>query len=175
MFYGMIGCVALFLGYIVYESIMVARFISYKKAMNATFLADRFFVCMLWIIAVLYIALFAVSFAEEFVHILRYPEDSFRPLYLVALVFPMAVISYRLVLSQGLYAYTEKDLLSFGNHSIPFADLTIVKENPNWPYNIKAVVKPTAQSKRANKKIWIRTNNSHNFYLLQKLIKAENA
>jgi hypothetical protein len=171
----MIGCVALFLGYIVYESIKVVRFMRRKKAMNATFLADRFLVCVLWIVAVLYIALFAVSFAEEFRHILRYTEDFLRPLYLVALVSPYAVISYRLVLTGGLYAYTDKVLLSFAYHSIPFADLSIVKADPNWPYIIKAVVKPDAQSKRANKKIAIRTNSAYNFKLLQSLINAGNA
>jgi hypothetical protein len=175
MFYVMIGCAALFLGYIVYESIKVAKFMKQKEAMNATLVADRFLVCMLWIFAVLYIIFFAVYFEDALSHVHRFAEDPWIPLFFVLIVFPLFIISWRLVLLQGLYAYNEEALISFAYHSIPFADLTVVKANPNWPYMLKAAVKPDAMNKHANKKITIRTNNSHNFYRLQSLINAENA
>jgi hypothetical protein len=146
----------------------------YKKAMNATFLADRFYVCILWIVAIVYIMLFALYFEDAFSQIHRFVNYlAQHPLRLPFLVV-VVMVSYRFILAQGLYAYTEEALISFAYHSIPLADLTIVKANPNWPYFIHTVVKPDAQSKYANKKFAIRTNNSHNFYLLQSLIKAEN-
>jgi hypothetical protein len=171
----MIFYAALFLGYIVYDSIKIARFMKQKKAMNATFFADRSHVCLLLLLAVLYLIMFALYFETAYSRIPRFEEHPFLSLFFVVTIFPLIVIAYRLILTEGLYAYTEKVLISFAYHSIPFVDLTIVKANPNWPYEIKAFVKPDAQSKRANKKIVIRTNNSHNFYLLQSLINAENA
>jgi hypothetical protein len=174
MLYALIGYVAGILGFIVYEIIKVARFIRYQKAMNATLVLDRFMACILWVVAIMLMLLFAVSFAETFSSIDRYIADPSLPLPFPVYVVSLTIILYRISLSEGLYAYTEEVLISYGNDSIPFADLTILKANPYWPHVMKAVVKSVTNNTHA-RKITIRTNNTANFQRLQSLINAENA
>jgi hypothetical protein len=174
MLYVVIGYAAFLLGFIIYETIKEVRFMRYKKAMNATLVADRFYMHMTWILAITWIIIFAGALITTFRNIDQYIADPSLPLPFAIYAMAPVCLFYKLFISEGLYAYTEEVLINFGKQSIPFSDLTIEKAYLSWPYVIKAVVKPHAQSKHANKKVVIRTTDKHNFHLLQSLINAEN-
>jgi hypothetical protein len=175
MVYVVIGYAVFILGFIVYEVIKEARFMRYKKAMNATLVADRFYMRMTWILTIALIIQFAGAMITTLNNIDQYIANPSLPLPFAFYAMAPFCLFYKLLVPEGLYAYTEEVLINFGKQSIPFSDLTIEKAYLSWPYVIKAVVKPNAQSKHANKKIVIRTMDKHNFYRLQSLINAENA